>query len=489
VCDHGTLRDLAMASALSAQYTDWNSSSGGDSIKNKPTLGTAASHAATDFLASTVQLAQTKSCTGTDKVSAYDASTGLFTCSADQTTSGGSGITSLNGATVGTQTFVNGANISVSTNTSTGAHTIAVTGLAGVALSGAYSDLTGKPSLAAVATSGAYTDLSGRPTLGTAAALDVPASGNASTAQVVKGNDSRLSDARTPTAHTHAESDVTNLTTDLAGKVATTRTVNGHALSADVTVTKSDVGLGNADNTSDANKPVSTAQQTALDGKVDKGTATWPSSGTVATTSSTVAAANALAADPSDCSAGQYAQSIAANGNLTCKAVAYSEVSGTPSLGGAAALNVGTTAGTVAAGDHGHTLAGDVTGAVGSTALRTGLNVRTCEIHIWGSGANSILQDTDDEVASCLNKYGATWTITYVGCWANAGSPSVMITKTGGNNVLSGSLTCGTASWASGTLTGTTADKQTADGGTVDVNIVAAGGTATNIRVVIAGTI
>jgi hypothetical protein len=27
------------------------------------------------------------------------------------------------------------------------------------------------------------------------------------------------------------------------------------------------VGLGNVDNTSDANKPVSTAQQTALDGK------------------------------------------------------------------------------------------------------------------------------------------------------------------------------------------------------------------------------
>jgi hypothetical protein len=34
-----------------------------------------------------------------------------------------------------------------------------------------------------------------------------------------------------------------------------------------VTLTKSDVGLGNVDNTSDANKPVSTAQQTALDGK------------------------------------------------------------------------------------------------------------------------------------------------------------------------------------------------------------------------------
>ncbi|WP_417480478.1 pyocin knob domain-containing protein [Maricaulis maris] len=37
-----------------------------------------------------------------------------------------------------------------------------------------------------------------------------------------------------------------------------------------VTLAKADVGLGNADNTSDASKPVSTAQQTALNAKVDK---------------------------------------------------------------------------------------------------------------------------------------------------------------------------------------------------------------------------
>lgn len=42
-----------------------------------------------------------------------------------------------------------------------------------------------------------------KPTLGTAAAKDVPTSGNASNTQVVMGNDSRLADSRTPTAHTH----------------------------------------------------------------------------------------------------------------------------------------------------------------------------------------------------------------------------------------------------------------------------------------------
>lgn len=42
--------------------------------------------------------------------------------------------------------------------------------------------------------------------------------------------------------------------TQLDAKVPTTRTVNGHALSGNVTVTASDVGLGNVDNTSDSTK-------------------------------------------------------------------------------------------------------------------------------------------------------------------------------------------------------------------------------------------
>lgn len=61
--------------------------------------------------------------------------------------------------------------------------------------------------------------------------------------------------------------------------VPVTRTVAGKALSADITLAKGDVGLGNVDNTSDIDKPVSTATQTALDGKVDKLT-TKPTAGT-----------------------------------------------------------------------------------------------------------------------------------------------------------------------------------------------------------------
>ena len=72
------------------------------------------------------------------------------------------------------------------------------------------------PTLSTVATSGAYADLTGKPTLGTSASLDVPATGNASSGQVVKGSDTRLSDARTPVSHTHNIADVTNLTASLA---------------------------------------------------------------------------------------------------------------------------------------------------------------------------------------------------------------------------------------------------------------------------------
>lgn len=60
---------------------------------------------------------------------------------------------------------------------------------------------------------------------------------------------------------------------DLSGLVTKVTQVNGHALSANVTVTASDVGLGSVNNTSDASKPVSTATQTALNLKLDTSTA------------------------------------------------------------------------------------------------------------------------------------------------------------------------------------------------------------------------
>lgn len=75
-----------------------------------------------------------------------------------------------------------------------------------------------------------------------------------------------LNETLTPAVEEYAES--TDET--LSEKVGVSTTVNGHPLSEDVTVTKADVGLGNVDNTSDADKPISTAQQEALNQKADK---------------------------------------------------------------------------------------------------------------------------------------------------------------------------------------------------------------------------
>lgn len=74
-------------------------------------------------------------------------------------------------------------------------------------------------------------------------------------------------------------------------RVPTTRKVNGHALSADVTVTKGDVGLGNVDNTADADKVVKTAGKltsaAAIDGVNFDGSAAIVHYGTCSTTAST----------------------------------------------------------------------------------------------------------------------------------------------------------------------------------------------------------
>lgn len=59
-----------------------------------------------------------------------------------------------------------------------------------------------------------------------------------------------------------------SINTKLALKADKTTTVNGHPLSANVTITSTDVGLGNVDNTSDINKPISSAAQEALDLKI-----------------------------------------------------------------------------------------------------------------------------------------------------------------------------------------------------------------------------
>lgn len=63
---------------------------------------------------------------------------------------------------------------------------------------------------------GSKAEILNKPTLGTASSKDVATTGNALAGQVVLWNDTRLSDPRTPIAHTHPQSEVTGLVDALA---------------------------------------------------------------------------------------------------------------------------------------------------------------------------------------------------------------------------------------------------------------------------------
>lgn len=81
--------------------------------------------------------------------------------------------------------------------------------------------------------------------LGTAAVKDIPATGDATSAQVVYGTDTRLSDARTPTAHVQGASTITTGTLDIA------RIPTG--------ITSATVTVGNDSRLSDSRTPTGSA--------------------------------------------------------------------------------------------------------------------------------------------------------------------------------------------------------------------------------------
>src|SRR5210317_1693254 len=172
-----------------------------------------------------------------------------------------------------------------------------ISGLATVASTGAYSDLTGAPTLATVATTGAYSDLTGTPTLGTASAEDV----GTSAGNVIQLNGS----AQLPAVD---------------GSLLTGITASVAALN--------DVGDVNAPTPSDTNVI-----------KYNSTSGDWES-GAVAASEVSGLATVATTGAYSDLTGTPTLATVATTG-------AYSDLTGTPTLGTAAALDVGTSASNV----------------------------------------------------------------------------------------------------------------------------------------------
>lgn len=131
------------------------------------------------------------------------------------------------------------------------------------------------------------------------------------------------------TADTALQTDINTRALDADLDAHTANTSNPHS------VTKAQVGLGNVTNTSDADKPVSTAQQTALDLKTDKGTLTTKGDIYVATGAGTIArlAAGAdgevLTVDSTQVAGVKYAAPL--GGLIVVDYVVHSEAAGTHS--------------------------------------------------------------------------------------------------------------------------------------------------------------
>jgi hypothetical protein len=129
--------------------------------------------------------------------------------------------------------------------------------------SGSYDDLTSKPTLF----SGSYDDLTNKPT--------IPSLTGYATETYVGTAISNLVDTAPETLNTLNElaaalGDDENFATTVSTSLGTKAPIESPTFTGTVGgITKSMVGLGNVDDTTDANKPVSTATQTALDLKLN----------------------------------------------------------------------------------------------------------------------------------------------------------------------------------------------------------------------------
>ena len=186
---------------------DWNAVSGDSQILNKPTIPV--------DLDDLSNVSSTTPSTG--DVLKYNGTSGLWEPGTDQTSGQGPG-----GAPTDAQYLTLAADGDLSDERVLTFNATAFTTTDGGA-GGTYTVAPTFGTTAGTIAQGNHTHtLSAISDAGTAASKNVPASGDASTTEVVLGTDTRLTDARTPTTHNHTLSEVTDAGTSASLNVAAT---------------------------------------------------------------------------------------------------------------------------------------------------------------------------------------------------------------------------------------------------------------------------
>jgi hypothetical protein len=266
--------------------------------------------------------------------------------------------------------------------------------------------------LSAVATTGAYTDLSGRPTLGTVASLNVAASGDAGSTEIVRGNDTRLTNNRAPTAHNHSATEITSgiLAADRLAAGTALQVYRRNAANNAIECATISTGLGDMQRTT---------YDTDNDGIVD-------------------AAEVALSVVWANVSGKPSFSTVATTG-------VYADLTSKPALGSSAARDVGTTAGSVAAGD-------DSRFHVHSNTVQLDKITEAAGLPLWNGGAwpgggggggdmfKSVYDVNNDGIVDVAATANAV-------TWTNVSSKPTFATvaTTGAYNDLTGKPTLGSA--------------------------------------------
>lgn len=251
--------DSAISADLSAQAAAASQTAAATSATNAANSATAASGSASAASTSATNAATSASTASTKAAEASTSASNALTSQTAAATSATNAATSASSASTSATTAT----------TKAGEASTSATNAAASAADALVSEDNAADSAAAAAASAAAALASQN-----AAATSATNAGTSETNAAASASAAATSASNAATSETNAETayqGALDVWQDLQDLLATGPVVSVNGLTGEVTLTKASFNLENVDNTSDLNKPISTATQTALNTKLNKG--------------------------------------------------------------------------------------------------------------------------------------------------------------------------------------------------------------------------